>query len=137
MAVRVTTEGLEELARRWGKVKKTSRENIEKALDKSADEFVAETRAICPVEHGELRDSIHKGEGRKPMSRFVMAGSDRPSKHGGTLHDEARLVEFGTMHSKANPFFLTTWRVRKKRYRGRVQRAINAAVKLQGSDGGE
>lgn len=136
MAVHARTEGLEKLAARWATVKAAARANIEAAGDKSVKEFVTRAQAIAPVDHGELRDSVHGGRSpKKPMAWYVMAGADRPSKHGGTLHDEARMVEFGTQKTRAQPFFLTTWRVLKKRTRGRMNRAMLAAVKLQRSDG--
>lgn len=136
MSVKVTVTGLEALHERWAAVKAVARQNIQAALDKSAEEMVSSAQAVCPVEHGELRDSIHAHPGRKPMSVVVVAGSDRPSKHGGTLHDEARMVEFGTVKMNAKPFFLTTYRLKKKRFKSRLQRAIGAAVKLQRADGG-
>jgi hypothetical protein len=43
--------------------------------------------------------------------------------------DNAKFQEFGTSKMAANPFFFPVWRVRRRRTRTRITRAITKALK--------
>lgn len=103
-------------------------------MEKSADEIVALAKRLCPVDQGDLRDSIGWTWGDAPEGSVVLA-----STKGAVLritifagNDEAfyaRWVEHGTAAMAAHPFFFPAFRILKKRANNRTKRAVAKAVK--------
>lgn len=114
-------DGLAKLQARFAKIPKAMRTEVRVAIDKSADELVAMQQRLVPVEHGDLRDSIRKEDGRHDLSVEVKAGSRNIFY--------AKMVEFGTVKMQARPFFFPSYRALRARIRSRISRAVNKAVK--------
>jgi HK97 gp10 family phage protein len=110
-------------------------------LIKSADELVALMKRLCPVEDGDLRDSIGWAWGDAPRGAVVIdklsgrgRGRDRIVIYAGNATAYyARWVEFGTRKSKAHPFFFPAYRALKRRIRSRISRATRKALREIGS----
>jgi HK97 gp10 family phage protein len=104
------------------------------AMETSANEIVAAAKALCPVDSGDLRDSIGWTWGDAPEGSIVLASTE-----GGALRitiyagdDDAfyaRWVEFGTVKLQSHPYFLPAYRLLKKRSARRIKRAISKAVR--------
>jgi HK97 gp10 family phage protein len=73
----------------------------DKALKAAARPIVKEAKRLVPVKTGRLRRSItaRKGKSDGPAERSVVIGFKPPGRR------YAHLVEFGTSHSAAKPFF--------------------------------
>lgn len=123
-----------------------------KALASAADEIVATMKGFCPVDQGDLRDSIGWTFGDAPEGARVVAQAK--TRKGGknirlTIYAGnskafyARWIEFGTnAHEQggkfagtkhpgtvAQPFFFPAWRLKKKKVKSRVSREMNKAAK--------
>jgi HK97 gp10 family phage protein len=123
-------QGIEKLKRRLVDViPKKAREALEEAMLQSADLIVAGAKLRVPVESGELRDSIHRTEVRvsKRGGFYVAIAAGKRTKNN---YNTARIVEFGTMDTPAQPFLLPSYRANRKRAQRRMRKAItNALVK--------
>lgn len=119
----VTITGLDALSRKLKALPEEAKAGIQNALEKSADEMVSMSTALAPVDNADLKDSIKKVEGNHELQVFVRAGDDEDADH-------AAFVEFGNAQGvEPIPFFWPSYRAMKKRHRGRLTRAINAAAK--------
>jgi len=122
-------QGIEQLKRRLvDEIPKDVRAALEQAMLESADLIVAGARLRVPVESGELRDSIHRTEVREGRrgGLYVAVSAGRPTKDG--HYNTARIVEFGTVDTPAQPFLLPSYRANKRRVRTRMQRATRDAI---------
>lgn len=107
------------LRRKLATVPAAVRAVLTPALHKSAQELVDGIKALVPVEHGELRDSIKLEE--KSATRVEVREGD------GLVY--AKHVEYGTRHAPAHPHFWPAYRLLKKRLQRRTKSAIRASVK--------
>lgn len=100
---------------------------IEVANLQSAQEIAEMAQRLVPVDEGDLRDSIVATAAGQisPGGVEVPAGGARVS----TADYKAAWVEFGTVKSRAQPFFFPSYRANRKRARSRVGRAIGKALK--------
>lgn len=114
-------EGLDRLNRQLSRMPAQAKSEIRKALDKSADEMAATARALAPVETGALKASIEKAEGSHELAVVVRAG--------GGAAGLAHIAEYGHDHAAPRPFFWPAYRALRKTIRGRLGRAVNAAVR--------
>jgi Bacteriophage HK97-gp10, putative tail-component len=129
---RLTPKQLEDIFLRVPEVLK---EEIIKANMKSAEELAARIRNDVPVETGRLKESVTvTGPGQTtpaysmngartagPLQTIVSVG-DVDVRHG-------HLVEFGTAHSAAQPFFWFNVRQLYQRMVNRGRRAVTAGLK--------
>jgi len=125
-------------------------ETIEEANHQAADEMVEYAQAFVPKKSGKLRDSIvatppgqvppsySQGGGHAPVPQGAYAVSA-----GNTAVRYAHLVEFGTKpHPQGgmfkgtqhpgtppSPFFWPSYRLVRRKHRGRCGRALGKAVK--------
>lgn len=93
--------GLSRIQQRMAMIPKRVREAVRPSIEKAADDIVAMAKALCPVDEGDLRDSIGWTWGTAPAGSMALAMGT-----GGDLtitiyagNDEAfyaRWVEFGT-----------------------------------------
>lgn len=102
-----TLEGLGELLTNISRAETAARVATgQKARDLSG-ELVEDMKGRVEVARGVLRDSI-RAEENKDGTMTVRAGGTpetaRPTKSG-TTYDEAVLLEYGTIHMPAEPFF--------------------------------
>jgi hypothetical protein len=112
---------------------KEAREKIAQANEQNAQEFYSTVKAAIPVGR--------PGEGDKHPGALVATLKIKPYGEVGqivTLGDAAHPypahLEFGHrnqdgVHVPAEPFWYPARRVKAKRFRGRIMRAMNAAVK--------
>lgn len=134
MATRV--EGLDRLRKKLNAIPEISRQEIRKALEKSAEEIVALAKSLVPVATGELRDSIGWTWGDAPSGSMVLAEASGPDDlkitvfAGNSEAFYARWVEFGTTKMQHQPFFYPAYRALRKRVRGRITRATRKAARI-------
>jgi HK97 gp10 family phage protein len=123
-------EGLERLRRRFDAMPAKARAAAVKMVNKSADELVAQMKAIAPRDKGNLRDSVRKEEGRLgDVSAVVLA--DAKDERG---RPYAARVELGHMapdgsQVPAEPFFYPVVRVNRARIKRRLARAISKGLR--------
>lgn len=127
---------LERLQRRMNAIPQAVRDAVTPALIKSGDELVSRMQALAPVDTGALRDSITAtppGGTTPPYSQpggSTVAGPNQVLVTAGNRDVRyAHLVEYGTSHSKAEPFFWPAYRLSKKRITNRIKRSIGRAVR--------
>jgi HK97 gp10 family phage protein len=133
-------EGVERLKQRLGKaftdrIKAAARA----ALEESAIEVVATMKRFAPVaavDGGTLRDSIGWTWGKPPKGSFKV-GEVRADPNGTAISIYAgnkdafyaRWQEFGTSKAPPHPFFYPSWRLHRKKVKGRLTRAVNKAIR--------
>lgn len=102
----------------------------------SAQDMVRMAKGLVEVDEGDLRDSIVWGDGPRPASFIVQAGgkaTTKPVRDGADAsYDYALANEFGTQDMSARPFFWPSYRVTKRRLKGRISRAFGKAMKEAG-----
>ena len=127
-------KGVHQLKRKLKKMPEAAKQEIRKALEKSAAEIVDLMRRMVPVDSGDLRDSIGWTWGAPPKAAVVMgtvgdAGLVITIYAGSDAAYYARMVEFGTMKMAPHPYFRPGFRLGKKRAKSRISRATNTAAK--------
>ncbi|MEO9340468.1 HK97-gp10 family putative phage morphogenesis protein [Mesorhizobium sp. SB112] len=125
---------LARLQKRLNAIPIAAKRAVELSMEKSAQEIVALAKRLCPVDQGELRDSIGWTWGDAPEGTIVLAATKgavlRITIYAGSdAAFYARWVEFGTATALPQPFFLPSYRLLKKRTSNRTKRAISKAVK--------
>ncbi|QIA23097.1 HK97-gp10 family putative phage morphogenesis protein [Mesorhizobium sp. AA22] len=114
-------DDLASLLKAFDVIPKAARKGISKAIDKGADELVARMQYLAPDDPktaaDDLKSSIHAVKNNE-LSTTVT-----------TDNDHALYQEFGTADMDRNSFFWPAVNTLKKRVRGRVDRAINTAIK--------
>lgn len=132
----MAANGLADLQKRIRAMGVEARREIGVALDRSADEMVATARSMAPSEDGTLRESIRQEPGAHELQRVIEAGgptTTRPVREGQSAeYDYSLAVEYGTSDTPEQPYFWPSWRLLKRRMRGRVSRAVRAAAKKAG-----
>lgn len=117
--------GVKALRKKALKLPAAVRHEVSKALEENAREYEADVRRGVPVgATGRLRDSIVSGEvlGSFGTAWKVTAG-------GGDAY-YGPFVEFGTDAGlPAQPFFYPPYRMKRAKYRSRITRAYNKALK--------
>ena len=84
---------------------------MQREFDRKAEEAVRDMQERVNVEKGALRDSIRWGQNTEEHSAGIKitAGgvpeTQHPDHKNGLVYDEALLLEFGTVHQEAQPFF--------------------------------
>lgn len=66
---------------------------------------------------------------RRMQSRASGRRQSDQKRSGSFETDEARLIEFGTVHMAAQPFFYPAWRANRSRYKAGQVAALRRAVK--------
>lgn len=132
----MTQANLASINRRFAAVPDAVRAEVKLAVAKSADELVAMMKRLVPVDEGTLRDSIGWTWGDPPAGTVKVGAvptdlSDMKATiyAGGPGAFHAHLVEFGTVHSAAQPFFLPAWRALRTKIRRRISAAVSKGVK--------
>lgn len=118
--------------------------------NRAADEMVSIAKSYAPVDQGDLRDSIVSTRAGQMTPAYSQPGGSRMVPEGSVLVTAgnnkvrtAHLVEYGTrphinqgvfpgtQHpgTTAQPYFWPAFRMLRKRFRGRMTRAMNKAIK--------
>lgn len=131
-----TVEGLAEFKGALKAIQRGCLEHLAKEVNAGADELVSTLKAVAPVSDleahpGQLRESIHKKPGGRPLQVRVVADAQDAEGHYYGAH-----VEFGHRtpngkHVPAHPFFYPAWRLTRAKIKARIQRAIRAVVKAE------
>ncbi len=133
-----STQGFEKLERRLARIPKKVKDEVEKALVKSAEETAAAQRALAESSRdtGDLIASIAvTPPGGTTPAYSQPGGSTRVPEGaaavtaGNTGVRYAHLVEFGTRRAPAQPFFFPGYRMTKTRNARRIKRALGQAVR--------
>jgi hypothetical protein len=108
-----------------------AKDEIRKANDKNADEFMAKLRQIVPTDTGELERTIAKEPGRTETAVAVGVGDAEtpagPVEYG---HMTGEQGSSGREHVRGRPFFWPARRVLFKRMKNRTARAMTKAAKI-------
>ncbi|PLX37000.1 MAG: hypothetical protein C0605_07995 [Hyphomicrobiales bacterium] len=94
---------------------------IKSAVEKSATELESSAKHFAPVDSGAMKAGIKTRIERGGMAARV--GVFDPKLF------YVRFVEFGTRTAPAQPFLFPSYRLLRRRIRGRFSRAINKAAK--------
>jgi HK97 gp10 family phage protein len=128
--------GLSSFQRRMKAVPKAALAAVAPALEKGGDEIASVQRTLAPVDSGALRDSITvTGPGQQTPPYSQPGGSKVVPENavaitaGGTDVRYPHLVEYGTAHAGAQPFFWPGFRFARKKAANRIKRTIGKAVR--------
>src|SRR5689334_5924287 len=130
--------GLDKLKARLEAIPKAVREAVKPALLASADEIAGGMRQLAETSRdtGALIDSIAVTPGGESTPPYSQPGGSRVVPEnavaitaGNAKVRYAHLVEYGTTHSHAEPFFWPAYRLYRKRAANRIKRAISKAVR--------
>lgn len=109
--------------------------DMQASLNEAADDLVGWLKQTVPLGKDgrhELKASVRREEGKKPLQARVMAGGDLTTKPvgkgSGDSYDYANAIEFGTKNMPAEPFFWPTYRLRKRAMRAKIARQMKAAI---------
>ena len=126
----------ERRAKRLAAIPPAVKAAVQPALIKSGDELVARMQALAPVRTGALTASIEATAPGQATPAYSQPGGSRVAKENEVLvtagNAEVRyphLVEYGTSHSPAKPFFWPAYRLTKQRIKNRLKRAVSKAVR--------
>lgn len=128
--------GISRLKRRLAAVPQEVKDAVLPSLNRQANQMAGTMRSFAPVDTGDLKDSI----------AVTPAGHQTPaySQPGGSMtvpenavaitvgNSDVRyghLVEYGTAHAAAQPFFWPTIRLQKKRAQKAIKSAVSRAVR--------
>lgn len=138
-------EGLDRLNRKLKRMPDIARQEVAKAMEKSAQEIVEMAKGLAPARTGALRDSIGWSWHGAPQGSMVLGEVRSSGRGAGNLSiviyagDSqafyARWQEFGTVHMRAQPYFFPAYRANRKRVRSRISRAITKAAKRAAAGG--
>lgn len=141
-------QGLDKLTRKLTvTIPQRVQEATRKAMEKGAEETVQMMKRLVPVESGALRDSIGWTWGDAPAGSFsigtvggreygtlritIFAGNEQTKVGNRKQFQLARLQEFGTQATAANPYFYPSWRTMRKRVKSRITREMRKAIKSE------
>lgn len=121
MSVRVRVKGVKGLGRAFRNATGMVSQKIDSAVEKNATEMVraAKTLAEASRDTGANIENIGK---EKVTNGWRVEAKD----------EAAAPLEFGTRKMDAQPFFFPAYRLNKRRFNGRLRRAIKAAIKEAG-----
>jgi HK97 gp10 family phage protein len=120
--------GIDGLRRRLvDELPKKARAALEAAMLESATLIEAGAKLRVPVETGELRETIRHGPVRvgKRGGLYVAISAGKTTPDG---YNTARIVEFGTVDTLAQPFLLPAYRANRRRSITRMRKAIVTAL---------
>lgn len=130
--------GLSRIQQRLNAIPREVKAALEPALLKQAETIAATMRQLAPVRTGELRDSIAvTGPGQmtppysQPGGATVVPLTGVMITVGGEEVRYPHLVEYGTKHAHAQPFFWPAYRLHRDKAKRALKRAASAAVRKQ------
>ncbi len=128
--------GLARLKRRLDRMPADVKAALAPALEKSAQELADTMKHLAPVDQGDLRDSIVVTTGGNATPKYSQPGGSQVVPEGAVIvtagNNSVRyphLVEYGTTKTKAQPFFWVSVRLKQKKIKARIKRAISKAVR--------
>ena len=128
--------GLDRMNRRFAAVLRNVKEVVEPALVKGAEEIAATQRQLAPEDTGDLKDSITVTPPGQTTPAYSQPGGSRTANENEALVTAGNvavryphLVEYGSSHAPAQPFFWPGFRLTRTRAQNRIKRAIRKAVR--------
>lgn len=130
------------LRARLAKIPDVVREAAAAAMEEGAQEIVDAMKMAAPIQSGDLRDSIGWTWGEVPAGSFMIdeirSGKNKGDQYA-TLRIKiyagnrdafyARFIEHGTRHMPAQPFFFSTWKKERAKFRRKIRAAIRKRIK--------
>ncbi|MEN0040482.1 MAG: HK97 gp10 family phage protein [Pseudomonadota bacterium] len=130
--------GMREWEARLKAIPEAMKQAAQTAIDQNAEELVTAMKATVPKRTGTLESTIRSEplDGGR-IGRVIMAGGVKTTKvvrnsekGNAPTFDYALAAEFGKDGRPGANFFYGNYRLRRRRIRGRLTRAINKAAKL-------
>ena len=132
----MVVQGIGGLRKKMAALSKLVEQRGREAMEKSADEIVSMMKRLCPVDKGELRDSIGWTWGEIPSGAIAIAESEPRTDNirltifaGDEVAYYARWIEFGTVKMSAQPFFFPAYRALRRRTKRRIATVTRKALK--------
>jgi HK97 gp10 family phage protein len=132
-------EGLASFQRRMRAIPEAARDGVKPSLIQAADMVADAIRDLAPVDEGDLRASIAVTgpmENTPPYSQPGGSGFVPDNMAAVTVGNTnvryAHLVEYGTSHSPAQPFFWPGFRLTRKRALISIKAGIGRAIRKAG-----
>lgn len=130
------------LRARLAKIPDVVREAAAAAMEEGAQEIVDAMKMAAPIQSGDLRDSIGWTWGEVPAGSFMIdeirSGKNKGDQYA-TLRIKiyagnrdafyARFIEHGTRQMPAQPFFFSTWKDERAKFRRKIRAAIRKRIK--------
>ena len=128
--------GLSSFQRRMKAIPEAVRKAVAPALLGAAENVAKTQRGLAPVDDGDLRASIAvTGPGQstpaysQPGGAMIVGPLATAVTVGNSEVRYAHLVEYGTSHSPAQPYFWPGFRLARKAATAKIKRAIGKAVR--------
>jgi HK97 gp10 family phage protein len=132
----MASDQLNRLLRRLEAIPKAVKAAVQPALVKSGDELVDRMRHLAPKDSHDLEQSIVATPAGQSTPAYSQPGGSKVVPEnailitvGDTRVRYPHLVEFGTAHAHAQPYFWPAYRLTRKRIATRIKRAIGKAVR--------
>lgn len=133
----MTVKGLSSLNRKFKRLPKEAEIAARTAIAKSADEIIAMMRNLVPVDDGQLRNSIGWSFGGAPEGSKIIGSVKGGKELTATIYagDDkafyARWVEFGTVKTRAQPFFFPSYNANRMRAKSRIKSALSKSARKE------
>ncbi|WP_353641966.1 HK97-gp10 family putative phage morphogenesis protein [Mesorhizobium sp. WSM2239] len=121
---------------RLNAIPKAVRKAVQPALVQSGNELAQRMKALAPEDTGALKDSITATRPGQSTPPYSQPGGSRIAAEnkvlvtaGNTDVRYPHLVEYGTAHAAAQPFFWPAFRLSRKKIANRIKRAVKKAVR--------
>ncbi|ORE94047.1 HK97 family phage protein [Stappia sp. 22II-S9-Z10] len=121
MVARAKLKGAEAMRKKFRAMPRELQQQVDKALDTSADEIARTARHYAPRDTGKGSGEIGWRNGEHDLQRVVYAADDD------TFY--MRFQEHGTEDQPAQPFFWPAYRLHKKRVGRRIRSAIGKVLR--------
>jgi HK97 gp10 family phage protein len=124
MASGVTIQNRERLKAKARALRNNVAATVTPAVIKAAELIIGTQKRYCPVDDGDLRDSIHweKSQDSPNATQILIIAGGKPAPHG-------RIIEFGIQRQPAQPFFFPGYRVERPRAKAIISKAVRIAVR--------
>lgn len=128
--------GLASFQARMKAIPQAVREATAPALLRAGDLIGGTVRDLAPVDEGDLRASVAVTGPSEAVPAYAMEGGARVVPEnavvvsvGNTKVRYPHLVEYGTSHAPAKPFFWPAFRLTRKKAATIIKRGISAAIR--------
>lgn len=124
--MQVQVKGAAEMERKLALIPESVKAGARAANEQNGLEFMRQVLAIIPEESGKLAHTLAKEEGRTPLGvRITIGGIDAPYP----AHLEFGHRTPGGKHVPAKPFWFSSLRVLRRRFKSRVSYQVSKAIK--------
>ena len=128
--------GLSKFQRRMRAIPKAARNAVQPALAQGGYEVAEAIEGLAPEDTGDLVGSVAvtlSGQSTPPYSQpggaTIVPENQVMITVGNSDVRYAHLVEYGTVHAPAHPFFWPGFRLARKRAENRIKRAVAKAIR--------